>query len=103
MQAARQPQCILHLQPVFHRSILKLEMAEHVVGFQREPLLRSDEVKMRVAGTGRQLELRLWIASIDRRRQRPLHICRHWVILSHATAARPAADTGADWRSSRSV
>ena len=52
---ARQAHGGLHDEPVVGRRVLEFELAEHVVGLQRELFLRPDEMEMRVARAGRQL------------------------------------------------
>ncbi len=47
VQAARQAERLLHRQPVLDRRVLEFEMAEDVVGLERELLLRPDEMEMR--------------------------------------------------------
>src|SRR6478735_1401499 len=54
-------------------------MAKHVIGLQGELLLRADEMKVAVAGAGRQLQLRLGIVAVDLRRERTL---RGWTVHS---------------------
>src|SRR5215208_3883802 len=45
-------------------------MTEDVVGLQRELLLRPDEMKVAVAGAGRQLQFRFGIVAVDPWRER---------------------------------
>src|SRR4051794_36683709 len=65
VEAARQPERRLHLLPILERRVLELEMAEDVVGLERELLLRPDEMEVAVAGAGRQRQLWFGIAAVD--------------------------------------
>jgi hypothetical protein len=74
VQAAREAERILHLEPILDRRVLEFEVAEHVLGLERELRLRPDEVKMRVAGAGRQLQFRLAVAAVDDGRKRAFQV-----------------------------
>src|ERR1700733_14078501 len=73
MQPARETQRILHFEPVLDRGVFKFQMRKDMIRLKRELFLRADEMKMRIAGSSRQFQLRLRIVAIDFRREWTSH------------------------------
>ena len=96
VQAARETQRVLHLQPILDRRILEFEMTEDVVRLQRKLFLRTDEMEMRIARPRRQFQFRLGIGAIDlwRKRACPGRIIHACTLGGFAARARCAGLIG---------